>query len=96
MIAAQEAWSNNWARGLSIVVLTALVHGFGLALIRQHVVTRLASEFSGRSNVEFAVVVVATVLLLTLLHALEAGRWAAAYVAPGARPDFASAMLSTR
>ena len=32
-------------------------------------------------------------LLLTILHAIEAGVWAAAYVALGARPDFASAML---
>ena len=34
-----------------------------------------------------------TALLATVLHALEAGAWAAAYLLHGARPDFKSAML---
>ena len=48
-----------------------------------------ASGFS----VVFAVLVALTVLLLTLLHGVESVAWAVAYVALGARPDFASAML---
>jgi hypothetical protein len=40
-----------------------------------------------------AALVAPIVLLLTLLHGIEAGVWAAAYVGLGARPDFASAML---
>jgi hypothetical protein len=36
---------------------------------------------------------VVTVLLLTVLHAAEALAWARAYVALGARPDLASAIL---
>ena len=40
-----------------------------------------------------AVLMVVSVLLLTVLHAVEALAWAGAYVALGARPDFASAML---
>jgi hypothetical protein len=34
-----------------------------------------------------ALLIVVTVLLLTVLHAVEAGAWAGAYVALGARPD---------
>jgi hypothetical protein len=40
-----------------------------------------------------AAIVAPTVLLLAVLHGIEAGAWAGAYVALGARPDFASAML---
>jgi hypothetical protein len=36
-----------------------------------------------------AVLMVVSVLLLTVLHAVEAFAWAGAYVALGARPDFA-------
>jgi hypothetical protein len=46
-----------------------------------------------RSSIVLAVLAAITVLLLTLLHAAEAAAWAGAYVALGARPDFASAML---
>ena len=37
-----------------------------------------------------AVLMVVSVLLLMVLHAVEAFAWAGAYVALGARPDFAS------
>jgi len=40
-----------------------------------------------------AVLMVVSVLLLTVLHAVEALAWAGAYVALGARPDFVSATL---
>jgi hypothetical protein len=91
---ASEAWSNDWAWGLPLIVLTVLAHGFGLVLIRTNVGDRLARRFGARrSGVEFAAVIAATVLLLTILHATEAGVWAAAYVALGARPDVSSAML---
>jgi hypothetical protein len=46
-----------------------------------------------RSSMVLALLIVVTVLLLTVLHAVEAGAWARAYVALGARPDVASAML---
>ena len=32
--AAAEAWSNNWAWGLPLIVLTVLVHAFSLVVIR--------------------------------------------------------------
>jgi hypothetical protein len=86
------AWSQNWAWGAPIIVLTVLAHGFGLILIRQNVEVTLVRLFSARV-IAFAVVVAATVLLLTILHAIEAGAWAAAYLALGASPDVATAML---
>ena len=91
---AAEAWSNNWAWGLPLIVLTVLVHAFGLVLIRDQVVLELPLVLRARrSSIVLAVLAAITVLLLTLLHAAEAAAWAGAYVALRARPDFASAML---
>ena len=92
--AAAEAWSNNWAWGLPLIVLTVLVHAFSLVVIRDRVVLELSLLLRARrSEFVLAVLMIATVLLLTVLHAVEATAWAAAYVALGARPDFTSAML---
>ncbi len=89
-----EAWSNNWAWGLPLVVLTVLVHAFGVVLINDRIVLELPLILRARrSSMVLAILMAVSVLLLTVLHAGEAGAWAAAYVALGARPDFASAML---
>lgn len=91
---AEEAWSNNWAWGLPLIVLTVLIHAFGLVLIRDQIVLELPLILrERRSSIVLAILTSTTVLLLTLLHAAEASAWAGAYVALGARPDFASAML---
>jgi hypothetical protein len=89
-----EAWSNNWAWGLPLIVLTVLVHAFGLVEICDRVVLGLPIILRARrSSMVLAVLMVVSVLLLTVLHAVEAVAWAGAYVALSARPDFASAML---
>jgi hypothetical protein len=91
---AAGAWSNNWAWGLPLIVLTVLVHAFGLVLIRDQIVLKAPLILHARrSSTVLAFLIIVTVLLLTLLHAAEAFAWAGAYVALGARPDFASAML---
>jgi hypothetical protein len=94
MFDAAEVWSNDWTWGLPLIVLTVLAHAFGLIVIRRDVVLRLwLPRGAGKSGVALAAIIAAIVLLLTLLHAVEAAVWAAAYVALGARPDFASAAL---
>ena len=87
-------WSANWAWGLPLIVGTVLVHVFGLGLIRQR-----TNRFSGRSikrrhpTAAFVIVMGATTLLATTLHAIEASIWAVAYRLLGALPDTKSAML---
>ena len=91
---AEEAWSNDWAWGLPLIVLTVLVHALALVEIQDRVVLQLPLVLHARrSSMVLALLMVVTVLLLTVLHAVEAGAWAGAYVALGARPDIASAML---
>jgi len=89
-----EIWSEDWIWGLPIIVLTVLAHGFSLVLVHERVVVPLTRRLSARrSDVVFAAVLAATVLLLTVLHGLEAGVWAAAYVGLGALSELHSAML---
>lgn len=92
--AAAEAWSNDWAWGLPLIVLTVLVHAFSLVVIRDRIMIELPLLLGARrSEFVLAVLMIATVLMLTVLHAVEASAWAGAYVILGARADFASAML---
>ena len=82
-----EAWSNNWAWSLPLIVFTVLAHAFGLALIRDQLVLPLSLTFGRhRSSFTLAVIIVPTVILITVLHGLEAGVWAVAYVGVGAPP----------
>jgi hypothetical protein len=91
---AEAAWSNDWAWGLPLIVLTVLVHALALVEIQDRVVLKLPLVLHARrSSIVLAVLMIVTVLLLTVLHAVEASAWAGAYVALGARPDVASAML---
>jgi hypothetical protein len=92
MIEAAEAWSNNWVWGLPLIALTVLGHCASLVLIQRGIVLRLSAG-SRESIVAFASIAVASAILLTILLGVEAGAWAAAFLAVGARPDFASAML---
>jgi hypothetical protein len=92
VIEAAEAWSNSWVWSLPLIALTVLVHSAGLVLIQRYIVLRLPVR-DHQSIVAFGSVAVASAILLTVLLGVEAGAWAAAYLAVGARPDFASAML---
>ena len=92
MIEAAEAWSNNWVWGLPLIASTVLAHGVGLVLIQKYIVLRLPVG-DHQSIVAFASVTVVSTIILKVLLGVEAGAWAAVYLAVGARPDFASAML---
>src|SRR5262245_46528834 len=88
------AWKADWVWGLPIIVLNAMVHVLGLGLINENVVRKLENVMDRRHyTVRFAMAMSVTILLVTGLHALEAGLWAAAYVALGALPDLKPAML---
>ncbi len=74
-------WTANWLWSLPLIVLAVLMHGFGLVAIRQDVVPRLKRTlWVAGSRLAFAVVLTATVLLLTALHAIEGAVWALSYV----------------
>jgi hypothetical protein len=88
------SWTADWLWSLPLIVLTVLMHGFGLMAIREDVVPRLKRTlWVAGPRLAFATVITTVVLLLTVLHTIEGGVWALSYVALGASPDAHLAML---
>lgn len=87
-------WGTDWAWSLPLILLNVVIHVFGLALIYD-AFTFLLREITVRRRfmIRFAEVMSAAVLLIVVLHGLEAVTWALAYLALGALPDSKSAML---
>jgi hypothetical protein len=86
-------WVPDWVWGLTLIVLTVVIHVLGLGLIGQR--TAGVSDAIARCHpvIGFLVVVGTTTLLATTMHAIEAGIWAGAYRFLGALPDQRIAML---
>jgi hypothetical protein len=88
------SWYTNWIASLPLIMLTVLIHVSGLAVIKNKavdLVERVAAR-NGR-NFAYGLILGCTVLLVTMLHAIDAGVWCAAYLLLGALPDWSSAML---
>jgi hypothetical protein len=80
--------------GCPLIVLTVIVHVLCIGYINQKAIVIYSGMVKhGCATVAFAVVVGTTALLATVLHGIETGFWAIAYVFVGALPDFRSAML---
>jgi hypothetical protein len=87
-----SAW--NWAWSLPLIVLNVIFHVLGLGFINSKVVQVLTIVKDHRHFLyAFALVMGLTAILVTLLHAIEAGIWAGAFRTLGALPDNKSAML---
>jgi len=88
------AWNGNWAWSIPLIVLTVLIHVLGLGLFNVKMVQVLTAVKGSRHfTFAFALGIGATTIWATLLHAIEAGIWAAAYRLLGALPDGRSAIL---
>jgi hypothetical protein len=87
-------WNGNWAWSLPLIALTVTFHviGLGLANVRLLRVLNLVKG-KGHFVYVFGLVMGLTTIWATVLHALEAGMWAAAYRLLGALPDGKLAML---
>ena len=87
-------WTADWAWSLPLILLTVVIHVFGLGLINERVVRGLSRSIDRRRLVPlFALVMGVAVILMTALHGIEGIAWAAAYLFLGAVPDAKSAML---
>ena len=87
-------WTADWAWSLPLILLTVIIHVFGLGLINERVVRVLSRSTARRPLVPlFALVMGVAVLLVTALHGVEGVAWAGAYRFLGAVPDAKSAML---
>src|SRR5262245_43493893 len=90
----QTLWYADWAWSLPLIVLTVVIHVLGLGLFNERVTPALSTLVGGRhATGAFAVVMGVAILLLTILHAVEASLWALAYLYLAALPNARSAML---
>jgi len=85
-------WSADWAWGLTLIVLTVIVHVLGLDIINTRLVSRRLHRRS-HPTLLFVAVLSATTLLVAFLHGLETLIWAAAYRINDAALNTKSAML---
>jgi hypothetical protein len=89
-----DNWSVDWAWSLPLIVISVVIHVFGLGLITEQVDGILSRRKDRRRfTYVFALVMGATVTSAIILHAIEAAAWAAAYQALDALPNNKSAML---
>lgn len=89
------SWGSSWLVGAPLIVLTVVVHVLGLGLIRSafyKAFRRRGRLFHG-PILHFALVMSATVSLVTILHVLQAALWATCFVLIGAIPTAHAAML---
>ena len=87
-------WSANWAWGVPLIVLTVVIHVLGLAFIKEKAFSVSSRTNRRRHHTAVSLMVIGGVILsATVLHAIEAGLWAVAYVLLNALTDYRSAML---
>jgi hypothetical protein len=93
-IEVHAPWRADWVWGCPLIVVTVIIHVFGLGSISQRAIL-IHNDIRKHSSPTVASVVVlgAMTLLATILHALEAAIWAVAYLLIGALADSRSAML---
>jgi len=90
----QVLWISDWAWSLPLIILTVVIHVLGLGLLHQTLVHSLDRSTNRRHPTgRFIVVMSVTILVVTVLHALEATIWAAAYRLLEALPDARRALL---
>jgi hypothetical protein len=93
-VVSPAKWGADWAWGLPLIVATVLIHVLGLGVIGKGSARVTGRTIERRHTTSvFVMVMGATTLLVTILHALEAIIWGAAYRLLGALPDNKSAVL---
>jgi hypothetical protein len=87
-------WAFDWLWGLPLIVLTVVIHAYGLGLINKKITSTLGSAgWLGEFSAASIFFVGAAVLSVTILHGLEGAIWAVAYRFLGALQNNKSAML---
>jgi hypothetical protein len=75
-----------------LIALTVLVHGFGTFALVAWLLRNWRTRWQHASMIHLQLVLAQVVLLLFLLHVLEAAIWAGFYVWSGAMPGFHTAL----
>ena len=88
------AWGADWAWGLPLIVLTVVLHAYGLGLLNKAVNSKMVSRERLRHPSRVSGFLIGGMALsATTLQAIEGCLWAATYRLLGASADNRSAML---
>lgn len=84
----------DWAWSLPLIVLTVILHAFGLGVIDRRVWLVMNGNAKHRLPQHKSILIIGgTALAATVLHAFECVLWAAIYRLLGALPDQRTAIL---
>jgi hypothetical protein len=87
-------WSFDYAWGLPVIVLTVVIHAYGLGWINRVFTSALIAAVRLRNlRASSSLLIGGTVLWVTILHGLECVIWASAYLYLGALQGSKAAML---
>ncbi len=87
-------WGIDWIWGLPLIILTVVIHAYGLALVNKRLTPKTIRPGSLHSLPVGSIIIMGgTALWTTILHAFEGGLWAVAYRILGALHDNKSAVL---
>ena len=90
----ESTWAMDWGWSLPLILVNVLMHVCGLTMIHDVVVGRLQDRSDRRIFlVKFTGITGIAVVLMIVLHWLEAVTWALAYRLLEALPDIKTAML---
>jgi hypothetical protein len=90
----ESIWGVDWIWSLPLILSNLVIHVFGLVLINDAVIMVLKDLGEYRIFIfRFAQVIGVAMLLIILLHTLEAATWAVTYKFLGGLPDYRTAML---
>lgn len=79
-------WASDWSWGLSLLTGSVVLHTIGLQAIELGFELAFLSGFHRPGPVRTNVLLASVVLGIALLHSIEVGIWAVAYVMVGAIP----------
>jgi hypothetical protein len=94
IIVPEAPWHADWAWGVPLIVLTVILHVYGLVIIQRKIIPLYGDLMkTSHTTTGFTLIMVTATLLATSLHAIEATIWGLAYLLIGALPGIKLAML---
>jgi hypothetical protein len=94
ILAPKAPWGADWAWGLPLIMLTVILHVYGLVIIQQRIIPLYGALMrTSHTTAGFTLIMVTATLLATCLHGIEAALWGWAYLLIGALPNIKLAML---
>ena len=94
LLTVSSNWGADWLWSLPLIVLTVVIHAFGLGFIDHRLTLFVHNRRRGRLPPALSMLVIGgAAFWATMLHAFESSLWACAYLLLGALTGRQNAML---